>query len=241
MDIALTCIMHDPRAKMLPFVKELKDKLVSLRYVRKYMTVSDQTSDKLIEELEVCGFEVNIVPKAGCAEARREAVKFMQNRSHAYYHYCDFDRLLTWIRDDEHELESVKEQLNGHDYLIIGRTEYAFGTHPLSWQRTEEITNKIFSLEFGEEIDITAGSCAFSNKAIPHLVANSKDRMTDAEWPMIVHRIAELPVKYVAVNGLKYEGELNESLLERDESRAWMGRLNLAYTISESAICTGRE
>jgi hypothetical protein len=239
MDIALTCIIHDPQAKMLPFIKESKSKLLSLGYTRKYITVSDQTSEKIIKELKTCGFEINIVPKAGCAAARREAVKFMRNRSHAYYHYCDFDRLLTWIREDAHELEYAKDKLKKNDYVIIGRTEFAFQTHPVPWQQTEEITNKIFSLELGKDVDITAGSCAFSNKVISYLVEHSKDRMTDAEWPMIVHRIAKLPIEYVAVNGLKYEEELNGTNKQEDTADAWMGRLRLAYIISESAVTTG--
>ncbi|GGE83557.1 hypothetical protein [Priestia taiwanensis] len=240
MDIALTCITHDPSARLLPFIREVKDKLLKLRYT-KYITVSDQTSEKIIEELKMCGFEINIVPKAGCAAARRAAVRFMQGRMHKYYHYCDFDRFLTWLHDDIAGLEKVEAGLKGNDYLIIGRTDYAFGTHPASWRQTEEITNKIFSLQFGQEVDITAGSCAFSKEAIPYLVEHSKDSMTDAEWPMIIHRIAKLPVGYVAIDGLKYEEELNRSKEDEDSVESWMGRVSLLYVISESAMGTGKK
>lgn len=38
-------------------------------------------------------------------------------------------------------------------------------THPVQGVETENITNKICSLELGKEVDITAGSCSFSRNA----------------------------------------------------------------------------
>lgn len=69
---------------------------------------------------------------------------------------------------------------------------------------------------------------------------NSKDKMTDAEWQMIVHRIGKMKVDYKAVEGLEYIEDVNGYRKQRDESEKWFGRVKLCYIISESAINTGK-
>jgi hypothetical protein len=56
--------------------------------------------------------------------------------------------------------------------------------------------------------------------------------MTDAEWAMIVHRIAELQVDYRPVEGLEYHEELNSFSENRAESENWLVRLYLSLIIS---------
>lgn len=64
--------------------------------------------------------------------------------------------------------------------------------------------------------------------------------MTDAEWPMIIHRIARLKVDYIAVEGLEYHDETNGYSRTLTDTDKWFARLRLAYVISESAINTGK-
>jgi hypothetical protein len=58
----------------------------------------------------------------------------------------------------EWELKNVVQDIPNYHYLILGRTERALKTHPVEWIETEKITNKIFSLEIGQDVDVTAGS-----------------------------------------------------------------------------------
>lgn len=64
--------------------------------------------------------------------------------------------------------------------------------------------------------------------------------MTDAEWAMIVHRIAKLKVDYSSVEGLEYHDETNGVTRVMSDSEKWLGRLKLSLIISETAHKTGR-
>lgn len=239
-NIGLICVTHDPKGKNKNLIKEVSPILNDI-YTDKFITISEETDKDLIRELDKNGFNVKIIPKKGAAHARREVLKFGLTGCNQYFHYCDFDRLLTWGDKYAKELKKIVFEIANYDYLILGRTERAFNTHPIEWVETEKITNKIFSLELGQEADITAGSCGFSRSSAELVEKYSKDKMTDAEWPMIVHRIGKLKVGYKAVEGLEYREEVNGYTREVNQSEKWFGRVKLCYIISESAINTGKD
>ncbi|MED0989461.1 hypothetical protein [Bacillus nitratireducens] len=233
--VALTCITHDPTGGLLAAIKELKEELLNLNYDEKCITISNVTPREIVKELEECNFHINIVEKSGVGSARRDSLNFVSNYDHDYYHYCDFDRLLTWIKEYPAELNSFIQNIVDVDYLIIGRTETAFQTHPEEWQVTETVSNKIMSLQLGKEVDITAGSCALSKRAINHIIKYSKCRMTDGEWPMIINTFTDFNIGYMAVDGLKYVNKLNQDNI-MDPIKAWSTRLELSYIISQSIL-----
>lgn len=240
---ALICVTHDPSGNNIDLLKKHAPRFSKL-YRDFYICVSDETNHALITQLETIGFQIQIIRKSGVANARRSVVEFGLSGHNDVFHYCDFDRLLTWFENNEAnnetELEKMLEISNQYDYLIIGRTEKAFRTHPKEWIETERISNKIFSLELGKEADVTAGSCLFSRKCAALISLHSKDKMTDAEWPMIVHRIGKYSVDYLAVEGLEYQDEINGYASHVDESDKWFGRVRLCYLISESAMKAGK-
>lgn len=236
---SLLTVTHDPRGRYIPLFEELHNELGQL-YEELYIAVSHESSDELIKKLNESRFKVKIIPKKGAAEARREAVKFGLSGNSEYFHYCDFDRFLTWGKSYLDELKSITKKIKKHDFLILGRTERALNTHPKSWIETEKISNLICSMELNQEVDITAGSCSFSRESASYISKYSKDKMTDSEWPMIIHRIANLLVSYTAVEGLEYHEETNGVDKEVRGSEEWLVRLKLANIISESAIKTGR-
>lgn len=239
-NVGLICVTHDPAGKNINLVNKLGPFLNEI-YHDMYITVSEETNKVLTDELEKNGFNIKVIPKKGAAHARREVLKFGLTGSNHYFHYCDFDRLLTWADRYGNELKSIVDEILGHDYLILGRTERAFNTHPIEWVETEKITNKVFSLELGQEADVTAGSCGFSRQSAQLISDNSKDKMTYAEWPMIVYRIGKMKVDYRAVEGLEYREEVNGYIRQISDSEKWLGRIRLCYIISESAINTGKE
>ncbi len=231
--VALTCITHDPTGSLLSTIKELKEELLNLNYDKKYITISNVTPKEIVKELEECNFHINIVEKLGVGNARRDSLKFVSN--YDYYHYCDFDRLLTWIKEYPAELNSFIHNIVDVDYLIIGRTEKAFQTHPEEWQVTESVSNKIMSLQLEKQVDITAGSCALSKRAIDYIIKYSKCRMTDGEWPMIINTFTDFNISYITVEGLKYVNKLNQDNIV-DPIKAWSTRLELSYIISQSIL-----
>ncbi|WP_391205118.1 hypothetical protein [Psychrobacillus sp. L4] len=236
---ALVTVTHDPEGRNIKIFKELQHALEEI-YSELFITISDESSLDLIKEIEKSKFKYKIIPKNGAAYARRKALKFALAGKSQHYHYCDFDRLLTWGKNHLTELKRVVKDIPNHDYLIIGRTERAMNTHPIEWVETEKITNRIFSLELGKEADVTAGSCAFSKVCADFINLYSKEKMTDAEWAMIAYRITKRQVDYRAVEGLEYLEEINGLNRNVSESDRWFSRLKLSLIISETAMKIGK-
>ncbi|TCJ04533.1 hypothetical protein E0Y62_08800 [Cytobacillus praedii] len=236
---ALITVTHDPHGRNVKLFQEFKELLEDV-YSELFITVSEESSSNLLDALENSKFKTKIIPKLGAAHARREAVKFGLSGTSQFFHYCDFDRLITWVQKHSIELRKIVSFIPQFDYLILGRTERAFQTHPIEWQETERITNRICSIELGKEVDITAGSCAFSRKAGNYIKDCSKEKMTDAEWAMIVHRIANLEVNYLPVEGLEYQEDINSTNGRVTDSEAWLSRLKLSFIISETAYKVGK-
>ena len=236
---ALLCVTHDPSGKNISFISKHACALRQI-YSEMFITVSEETDKNLVNELEKSKFKIRSIPKKGAAHARRQVLELGLNGTSAYFHYCDFDRLLTWIDKCSDELKTIADEIPKYDYLILGRTERTLRTHPVEWIDTERITNRIFSIELGKEVGVTAGSCGFSRQSAELILENSKDEMTDAEWPMIVYRIGNREVNYKAVEGLEYRSDINGVTRQVDESEKWFARLKLSYIISESARNTGK-
>ena len=238
-NIGLISITHDPQGNNIELVKKYAALLKNI-YNEMLIAVSDKTDKGLIDELSRNDFRIKIIPKKGVAQARREVLKLGLSSLNQYFHYCDFDRLLTWVDAYEDELRKTVNEIVKYDYLILGRTERAFSTHPIEWRETEKISNKIFSLELGQEVDVTAGSCGISRNCAQLIEMNSKDKMTDAEWPMIAHRIGKMKIGYKPVEGLKYRDDINGTIARISDSEKWFVRAKLCYMISESAINAGK-
>ncbi|MDX8047147.1 hypothetical protein SH601_14235 [Gracilibacillus sp. S3-1-1] len=118
---------------------------------------------------------------------------------------------------------------------MIGRTSEAFATHPVSWQETESITNKVFSIEIGFDCDVTAGSCGLSKAAIELIAQQSQAKMTDAEWPLIIRNaLGKERIGTVNVNGLCLQ-QINQST-EEEKVAAWEARVRLSHYIIQSIV-----
>ena len=96
-------------------------------------------------------------------------------------------------------------------------------------------------MEFGRSVDITAGSCSFSKRSAQKITDTSLSKVTDAEWPMIIHRLTPYSITYHEMEGLEYNDEINGIIADKSESERWLSRIKLCYQISHSAIYTGKE
>lgn len=236
---ALVTVIHDPKGKTIELFRKRKNQ-IELLYPECFITISHQTSQELKELLGESGFFTKFIPKLGAAHARREAIKWGLTGSSQHFHYCDFDRLLTWADRHYDELKDQSKTRHSSDYLILGRTERAFQTHPFAWKETEKLTNQIFSMEFGKRVDITTGSCLFSRASAQCIIQHSSAKVTDTEWPMIIHRMAKGKVGYREVEGLEYHEEVNGVNRVLSDSEEWLGRLKLSLLLSEIAVKTGK-
>lgn len=238
-NVALISVTHDPEGRNIELFRLLTKRIEDI-YSELFITISDETSSKLIDVIKESKFKYRIIPKRGVAEARRAVVELGLTGNSQYFHYCDFDRLLTWVGNYIDELKDTVLHIHKHEYQIIGRTERAIRTHPEEWIETEKITNRICSMELKQEVDITAGSCSFSREVAKYINRFSKEQMTDAEWAMIALRIAKLQVTTSFVEGLEYNEEINGIHRSITDTEKWLGRLKVCLLISESAIKTGR-
>lgn len=129
----------------------------------------------------------------------------LKNGTHI--HYVDMDRLLRWIETQPEEWQRLVQFIPKADFLVIGRTNEAFATHPMALQKPESIVNTIFSNILGKKMDFPSGSRAFSRSAAEFVRQHSPTRhFTEMQcaWPVIAYR-AGIQIDYIEVHGLDYE------------------------------------
>ena len=72
--VCLLCAVHDPDAATIPFIGRTAPTLRRI-YSAMYVAVSDETAADVPRKLQHAGFATQVVPKAGAANARRDALR----------------------------------------------------------------------------------------------------------------------------------------------------------------------
>ena len=204
----LITTVHDPYMKLINDIKRYTPILNKL-FDEIYICISDETNARVTDIYTNNYSNVKVIEKKGAADARRNVLKFAisEIKIDQLIMYCDFDRVITWIKLYPKELFEVISNFNNSfdkDYIVVGRTEKAFDTHPSSWKDTEIITNKMSSLAFGiENLDITAGASIFTLRAGKIIAISSKHSHTDCEWPKIIYDDSGI-IGEIKVDGLSY-------------------------------------
>lgn len=210
----LITTIHDPYMKLINDI-DLYAPIITELFDETYICISDRTSKLVIDCCTNNYSNVKVISKKGAADARRNVLKFAlsETKTAQLIMYCDFDRIITWLKLCPKELMEVINQFNSNfdkDYLVVGRTEKAFDTHPSSWKDTERITNKMSALAFKiENLDITAGAALFTFHAGKRITTFSKHSHTDCEWPKIIYDSSGM-IGEIKVDGLSYL-EINSS------------------------------
>lgn len=254
--VALVSTMHDPTGRMIEATKRLFARVLEL-YEAVAIAPTSLTSPLMLEALKGSMVEPLAESNGSIGVGRRHALRMGLRTGASHLHYCDFDRILHWIGRYPEELAPTLEKIQEHDYLIIGRTDRAFATHPRVQRDTETITNHAFSLWYGQPVDISAGSCGVSRRATKLLLEKSvaPTNATDAEWPALVQLAPGMTVGQLRVEGLEFEtpdycpeeiaqaGSLETWLEERSKPlSAWIARTRLTLESLEStlAVSEGR-
>ena len=252
--VTLVSTLHDPEGRMVDATRRLLGRLQEL-YEGISVVPTSSTSERLLGTLSGVAVESLDESNGAIGVGRRHALKLGLLSGASHLHYCDFDRILHWIDRYPSELTSILRAIQAHDYLMIGRTERAFATHPRVQVDTEGITNRGFSHWFGEPVDVTAGSCGVSAQAAALLLKRSvtNSNATDAEWPALV-RLAGLRVGFIRTEGLEFEtpdyfqdqiaaeGSLEAWMEKRSQPLdSWISRTRLTLESLEALRAVSRE
>ncbi|WDF03177.1 hypothetical protein [Shouchella hunanensis] len=228
-NLCLAMVLHDPHSFLYDAIVENETRLRDSRYTNKYVAISNETNKSIVDLLLALDFTIYRVEKRGAGNARRDLLKNLPRVKNRFYHYCDFDRFLTWIKYHSEELDTLNSyvETNLDDYTIIGRTLKAFNTHPLSWIETEKISNELFSDYIGFNCDVTAGSSIINTAIIELIVNYSNRRVTDVEWPLL---LKEYKIGYYCTNGLRFT-DYNKTF-DDHSINSWISRLELTTSIA---------
>ncbi len=185
------------------------------------------------------------------SEGRHLALQAALKIQASHYQYADLDRLLRWVEIRPEEWQDTCLEITKRDCLVIGRTPYAYQTHPQALIRTEAISNMVVSFFLGKNMDVSAGSKGFSRRAVKYLIDNaqrSKAMGADAEWVITLHQ-AGFEVDYLEVDGLDWESadrfqdraasieDQREAARLYDKNPAnWAQRVEVAREIVEAAL-----
>jgi hypothetical protein len=242
----------DPLREQAPLLGELYD--------RRVVVVTKMTSPAVVDALEASGW-VLALPKSNVgvdyiSDSRRRVLRNGLNNSSDYAHLVDMDRILHWVTNYPSELREIVARIPDYDFTIIGRTARAFQTHPRNQVETEAIANKVFSLIYGRDVDITAASRGVSREAAEVILRYSRGRFfdTDSEWPTILLCGSSLKIGYVEAEGLEWETRLKREKMTLPDGRrvdvkeyyesnpeSWVYRAMLAHMIARAALNTHRE
>ncbi len=256
--VALVSTIHDSSGWSIKPLKESASLLNDL-YDHRIVVATRGTSQAVIEALEASGW-ILASPRSNVgveyiSDSRLRVIKAGVETGADHVHLVDTDRILHWAAHYSDELREVVGRIPDLDFTIIGRTPRALQTHPRNQVETEAIANRVFSLIYGKEVDITAASRGVSKAAIELLAKYSRGRFfdNDSEWPTILFCMGGLSMGYLEAEGLEWETRLKREQMVLPNGRrvdvkeyyelnpeSWVYRMMLAQRIARAALETSR-
>ncbi len=255
--VSLVSTLHDPKGWCIAPLRQ-QAALLNRLYEHRIVVATTGTSPSVVQALQETGWTIvssrSSVGVAFISDSRRRVLRAGLDSGSTRMHLVDMDRLLHWAEHYPDELERIVGVIPSHRFLIIGRTERAFRTHPRNQTETESLANRVFSLIYGRGVDITAASRGVSREAVEVILSGSRGSYfdSDSEWPVLVLN-AGIEVGYVEAEGLEWETRLKRSEMAMPDGRRvdvkeyyennpepWVYRTMLAYRIARAALETHR-
>lgn len=256
MNVVLAATQHDPDGRLYDQAARVLPALLRI-FAGIAIQATYATQARSIELFRSAGTLVrhetdtqfNSLPKLGAA--RRAAIELGLRLDAPTLLFCDFDRALHWAERYPDELARVAAQLADHDFVVLGRTERAFATHPRVQRDTEAIINRVYASASGLPWDVTAAARGLSRRAAAAILEGCPEQSigTDVAWPLFLQRAGGFSLGYAATEGLEFEtadrfadqvaaaGGLEQWVAQIDaDPRQWANRLDLARIEVEAAI-----
>jgi hypothetical protein len=256
--VTLVSTIHDSAGWSITPLKESASLLDDL-YERCIVVATKGTNQAVIDALEVYGWTL-ASPRSNMgveyiSDSRLRVIRAGVEMGADHVHLVDTDRVLHWAAYYPDELREIVCKIPDLDFTIIGRTPRALKTHPRNQIETEAIANRVFSLIYGSDVDITAASRGVSKAAVEVLSKYSRGRFfdNDSEWPTIIFCTGGLSLGYIEAEGLEWETRLKREQMTLLDGRrmdvkdyyegnpeSWVYRMMLAHRIARAALETSR-
>ncbi|MBM3291583.1 hypothetical protein FJY84_02780 [Candidatus Bathyarchaeota archaeon] len=252
----LLTTLHDSSGWSINSITETVN-LLDACYPKKIVILTKNTLPSVIEALKNSGWDVNTsrseVGIGYISDSRKKLLEYGVKSGFTSYHLVDMDRLLHWAKTYPEELRKIANEIPKHKFLILGRTNRAYETHPINQKETECLPNKVVSLLCNQKLDVTAGSRGISSEAAEIIIQYSQGRYfdSDSEWPIIIRCKTKYEISFIEVEGLEWETLIKRSMMKLDNGslvdvkeynesnpESWTYRIMLANRISQCAYQT---
>lgn len=254
MSVTLALTWH-PRGEQARFVRLYP--VIRALYHSISLVLSPSADVEAVAALRA--LDIQIAEQGKWASGRYVALKQGIEAGADFIHYCDADRLIRWAELLPNELAMTVERLQTADFTAIGRSAYAFETHPKSLQTTEALTNRVLTGWLGQPperppdqpLDLASGSKGFNRAAARFIHRNSqpiRPMGTDAEWAILARR-GGFSIQSVEVDGLDWESadQYQDQAADRQRQqetadaydakpRSWEFRVNVANEVIEAGL-----
>ena len=204
---AFATVLHDPQA-LLAAPIEVAARALTDVFSGVAVSLTDATHPTVEQVLrEVLGAKVAWHPTGEefIGRGRRGAVALALELATERVLYADPDHALHWLRTAPNELRAVLVAQPETEFLIVGRSEQAFGAVPQRLQQTERPVNRAYELITGRRADLLSAVRRMDRSAARDIVAAARidSFANDVEWPLLAEQLGHR-VGYLEADGLVY-------------------------------------
>lgn len=257
-DLTIAVTVHQPDERLAAMI-EANLPALTARYAALTANCSQETHPTILDLLRSNGAVVRVSQEQvggiqTIGQVRRETIRAGLAAGTPHMQMCDFDRAIHWVAHYPEELDEVIAEIAEYDFLVLGRTERAWATHPAYQAETEPLFNGVFALVTGLAWDVGAGSRGLSRRAAETLLEISREPSvgTDAEWPLLLLGQEGCQVAHRECEGLEFETadrfgpeieaaggyEAWEAKINAEPER-WVFRAELALMIARAVVRYG--
>lgn len=217
----LAATLHDPKGSLEAMIEKYGH-LISEQHEYASVALTAQSNSTLIKAISSVGINCFV-----SGTTRRET--YMSGLSSALEYsgdrifFCDFDRVLHWVKSYLKEYTAVQKH-SEFDFLLLGRTPRGFATHPKTQKVPEGALNYYCSGLLGKMLmDFGAAVFCMTKEIAKTILGKSKaDYGIYAEWPVIAAMHAK-NFGYVEVDGLEWEtpDRFKDDIMKKGHAR-WL-------------------
>ncbi len=182
--IILASTLHDPKGSLEEAIKKYSPQLIK-QHSNAVIAITPQTPDNIVNTIQAQGITCF---KSG--QSRRSTYVSSLNAGinlpGDLIFFCDFDRILHWIKTHSQEYTNTLKHTE-FDFILVGRTHHAFETHPKTQKVTEGALNYYCSMLLGKMLMDFGAATFLMNKTIADKILKTTkyDYGIFAEWPVI--------------------------------------------------------